>query len=58
MDIFEGGRRRYGDREWSPNIIRRLEDQLGIEVLASGFPSEMVDDEAEQPGHEVEVDRS
>ena len=57
LDIFEDGRRRYGDREWSPNIIRRLEDQLGIEVLAPGFPAEMVDDEPEQPGYEVVVDR-
>ena len=58
LDIFEDGRERYGDREWSPNIIRRLEDQLGIEVLAPGFPPEMVDDEPEQPGFEVVVDRS
>ncbi len=53
VDIFEDGRARYGDREWSPNIIRRLEDACGVEVLAPGFPAEMVDTEPGQPGYEV-----
>ena len=58
LDIFEDGRTRYGDREWSPNIIKRLEEPLGIEILAPGFPAEIVDEEPEQPGYEVTVDRS
>ena len=53
IDIFEDGIERYGPRELSPNIIKRLEDGLGIEVLAPGFPPEMVDDEPEEPGEEV-----
>ena len=44
-------------REWSPNVIRRLEEAVGIEVVAPGFPAEMVDDEPEEPGHEVLVHR-
>ncbi len=53
IDIFEDGMARYGAREWSPNIIRRLEDATGLEILAPGFPAEMVDDEPEEPGYEV-----
>ena len=51
--IFEDGAARYGDREWSPNIIRRLEDATGLSILGEGFPDEMVDDEPEAPGAEV-----
>ena len=53
VDIFRDGEERYGSREFSPNIIRRLEDQTGAQVLAGGFPAEMVDDEPEEPGYEV-----
>ena len=51
--IFEDGIARYGDRELSPNIIRRLEDATGLSILAPGFPSQMADDEPEQAGYEV-----
>ena len=53
IDIFRDGEARYGAREWSPNIVRRLEEACGIEIRAPGFPAEMVDDEPEEPGHEV-----
>ena len=53
ISIFEDAQDRYGPREWSPNVIRRLEDATGASVLASGFPAEMVDDEPEEPGYEV-----
>ncbi len=32
------GARRYGAREFSPNIIRRLEEACGVRVLGDGFP--------------------
>lgn len=51
--IFQDGEQRYGPRELSPNIIRRLEDATGLSILAPGFPLEMVDDEPEEPGYEV-----
>ncbi len=57
IEIFKDGTRRYGAREWSPNIIRRLEEACGVEILAPGFPAEMVDDEPEQPGYEVAIAR-
>lgn len=53
VDIFKDGEARYGPRELSPNIIKRLEDEMGFEVLAEGFPDEMLDDEPEESGYEV-----
>lgn len=53
VDIFKDGEARYGPRELSPNIIKRLEDAMGFQVLADGFPAEMTDDEPEEPGYEV-----
>ena len=52
-DIFADGMQRYGAREYSPNIIRRLEQATGTQILAPGFPAEMADDEPEEPGYEV-----
>ncbi len=53
IDIFKDGESRYGSREFSPNIIRRLEDATGLDIRANGFPAEIVDDEPEEPGYEV-----
>ncbi len=53
IEIFADGIRRYGARELSPNIIRRLEEATGLDIRAPGFPAEMVDDEPEEPGAEV-----
>ncbi len=53
MRIIDDGIARYGERELSPNIIRRLEDATGLSILADGFPAEMVDDEPEEAGYEV-----
>ena len=57
IDIFKDGKKRYGSREWSPNIVRRLEESSRTEVLALGFPAEIVDDEPEKSGEEVTVKR-
>lgn len=53
LDIFKDGQERFGPREWSPNIIKRLEEDCDVQVLAPGFPAQMVDDEPEEPGYEV-----
>ncbi len=55
LDIFQDAAERYGGRAWSPNVIRRLEEACGVEILAPGFPAEMTDDEPEAPGYEVGV---
>ena len=57
IDIFRDGIERYGPRELSPNIIKRLEEATGLDIRAPGFPAEMVDDEPEEPGAEVFVAR-
>ena len=53
IDIFKDAIEKYGPREFSPNIIRRLEDKTGLEIHAPGFPSEMADEEPEELGYEV-----
>lgn len=53
VEIFKDGQNRYGPREFSPNIIRRLEEACNVSVLGKGFPAEMVDDEPEEKGYEV-----
>ena len=53
VDIFKDGEERYGPRELSPNIIKRLEERASVDVLGVGFPPEMVDAEPEEKGYEV-----
>jgi len=53
LEVFGDAARRFGPREWSPNVIRRLEEATGRRVEAPGFPAEMVDTEPKRPGHEV-----
>ena len=53
VEIFNDGIKKYGERELSPNIIRRLEDATGLNITAPGFPTELTDDEPEEPGYEV-----
>ena len=55
--IFDDAAARYGPREWSPNVVRRLEEATGVSVMAPGFPAQMIDDEPEAPGREVVVAR-
>ena len=53
ISILDDGIARYGERELSPNIIRRLEDATGLDIRAPGFPAQLTDDEPEEPGYEV-----
>lgn len=53
IDIMRDGEERFGPREWSPNIIKRLEEATGLSIVADGFPAEIVDDEPEEAGYEV-----
>jgi 3-hydroxyisobutyrate dehydrogenase len=53
LGIFKDGQKRYGPRELSPNIIRRLEDACAVRVLGKGFPAQMTDDQAKAAGYEV-----
>ncbi len=58
IDIFKDGIERYGAREFSPNIIKRLEEATNLDIRAPGFPPEIHDDEPESVGHEVIVQRA
>jgi 3-hydroxyisobutyrate dehydrogenase len=53
IEIFRNAIDRYGPREHSPNVIRRLEEATGQRIQEKGFPAEMVDNEPRQPGREV-----
>ena len=55
LEIFKDGVEKYGPHEFSPNIIRRLEEAHGLDVSATGFPDEIFDDEPEAPGYEVVI---
>jgi 3-hydroxyisobutyrate dehydrogenase len=41
--IFARARARYGGDAWSPMVVRLLEDALGAELRAPGFPERLVD---------------
>ena len=53
IKIFRDAEQRYGPREWSPNVIRRLEDATGLDIRANGFPAQIIDQEPEALGQEV-----
>ena len=55
ISIFADGIQRFGPRELSPNIIKRLEETTGLDVRAAGFPAQIIDDEPEEIGYEVTV---
>ena len=58
INIFQDAQNRYGSREWSPNVIKRLEDATGLVIQAPGFPSEILDNEPEAPGEEVVITKN
>lgn len=53
IEMMSDGQRRYGVRAQSDRMIERLEEATGLEILAPGFPTELVDDEPEERGYEV-----
>ena len=58
LDIFRDGAAKYGDRAWSSQIVKRLEDGCGTDLRAPGFPDELVDTEPEVSGAEVVASRT
>ena len=58
ISLFKDGIERFGPRELSPNIIKRLEEATGLDVTTPGFPAEIIDDEPEEPGYEVVINKS
>ncbi|WP_027168112.1 NAD(P)-dependent oxidoreductase [Mesorhizobium sp. WSM3224] len=39
--IFEEGKRAYGGDAWSTRIVKLLEDEVGVELRAPGFPARL-----------------
>lgn len=58
LEIMKDGLNRYGPRAWSSMVVKRLEDDCGVDLRAPGFPEFLVDEEPEAPGGEVEVRKS
>ncbi len=57
IEMLTDGQKRFGERAQSDRMIERLEEATGLNITAPGFPSELVDDEPEERGYEVEVRR-
>ena len=53
VEIFKDGQKKYGSRAWSSMIVKRMEDANNIDFRASGFPSELTDNEPEEKGYEI-----
>ncbi len=53
--MFDDAATRYGPRALSPRVVQRCEEAAGSDFRAPGFPSELIDEEPEQPGYEVVV---
>lgn len=53
IGIMADGQRRFGDRAQSDRIIERLEEATGLNILADGFPTVLIDEEPEEEGQEV-----
>ncbi|WP_299023982.1 NAD(P)-dependent oxidoreductase [uncultured Sulfitobacter sp.] len=57
IQMMRDGQARFGERAQSDRMIERLEEATGLQVLADGFPQELVDDEPEERGYEVRPKR-
>ena len=53
VEIFKDGQKKYGSRAWSSMIVKRMEDANNIDFRATGFPSELTDNEPEEKGYEI-----
>ncbi|MEM1352053.1 MAG: NAD(P)-dependent oxidoreductase [Pseudomonadota bacterium] len=53
IEMMHDGQTRFGDRAQSDRMIERLEDATGLDIRAPGFPSELIDEEPEEPGYEI-----
>ncbi len=43
-DTFAQARERYGGGAWSPMVVKLLEDAVGVDLRAPGFPARLVSD--------------
>lgn len=57
ISMLTEGQRVLGDAAQSDRMIELLEAATGLDVRADGFPQELIDDEPEERGYEVVVQR-
>jgi 3-hydroxyisobutyrate dehydrogenase len=50
-EIFARARAQYGGDAWSPMVVKLLEDALGTELRAPGFPENLQSTDAVDGGH-------
>tara|TARA_B100000686_G_C16640763_1_gene889972 strand:+ start:210 stop:1151 length:942 start_codon:yes stop_codon:yes gene_type:complete len=53
IKIFNDGKKKFGSKAWSSMIVKRLEDICNVNLRASGFPSELIDNDPQVKGFEV-----
>ncbi|PPR46335.1 MAG: 2-(hydroxymethyl)glutarate dehydrogenase [Alphaproteobacteria bacterium MarineAlpha6_Bin1] len=53
LKIFNEGKKKFGDREWSTKIVKLLEDECNTDLRSKGFPLELKDDEPRKKGIEI-----
>ncbi len=54
-EMFDDAAARYGSRALSPRVVQRCEESTGHSFRAAGFPAELIDDEPEQSGYEMQI---
>jgi len=54
VKIFKDGQKKYGSRAWSSMIVKRMEDLNNVNFRANGFPRELIDNEPEEKGYEIQ----
>ena len=51
--IFTEGRLKYGDKSFSTSIVKKLEEACSENLRASGFPSQLKDNQSNKKGIEI-----
>jgi len=53
LDIFKDAHKKYGSRSWSSMVVKRLENNIKINIREKGYPDKLVDKEIEEKGYEI-----
>lgn len=53
FEIFEIGRKKFGDRSLSTSIVKLLEKKCNENLRASNFPTQLIDSEIRKKGFEI-----
>ena len=53
INIFNEGKKKYGNRSYSTSIVKLLEDKCKINLRSKGFPSKLIDKTKKQKAIEI-----